>query len=292
MNSSKRRALQWLGSSIAIAGIVFVGLRLRTYGAQVDLSTFQAMTAFVVLGSTLVYGLANGLLALAWWKLLAYFGSGPDRSAAVRIYGLSLLAKYVPGNILHLAGRQAMGVAQGLGGWSLAKSSLWELGLISSAGMLFFFLVLPNFLPLFKIWMATACFVAVLTVAALGLRRIFSPLIATAFRFYMLFLLVSGMVFAALAMSVAEPGSVSVVKVLTLCAAFNLAWVIGLITPGAPAGIGVREMVLIALLGGLLPEADILLSVLLSRAVTIFGDILFFLFCLGTAKKDRRDSPL
>ena len=285
MNSSQKRVLQWAGSTVSIAGILFIGLRVSTYSAQLDFSKFEVITWSVLVGSALVYGMANGLLALAWWNLLRFFKATPDRLWAVRIYGLTQPAKYVPGNIMHLASRQAMGMAQGVPGWSLAKSSLWELGLIFAAGMFFFILVLPHFLPTVTVTMAMVGFAVVTLTTMVGLKRKISPIIARVFGLYLVFLIISGLVFVSLLVCIIETGLFTVPIVVTFCAAFILAWVIGLLTPGAPAGIGVREMVLVALLGGSVPEADLLLTVVLSRAVTMAGDLLFFLFGLGLAKK-------
>ena len=60
-----------------------------------------------------------------------------------------------------------------------------------------------------------------------------------------------------------------------------MAWLAGLLTPGAPAGIGVRELVLVLLLKGIVPEAELLLAVLLSRLVTVGGDLLFYLVAMA-----------
>jgi hypothetical protein len=51
---------------------------------------------------------------------------------------VSQLAKYVLGNIFHLASRQALSMAAGFEGWMPAKSTIWELGLLVLAGVLFF----------------------------------------------------------------------------------------------------------------------------------------------------------
>jgi uncharacterized membrane protein YbhN (UPF0104 family) len=58
--------------------------------------------------------------------------------------------------------------------------------------------------------------------------------------------------------------------------AYVVAWLAGLVTPGAPAGVGVREMVLIFLLGHAIPETELLPAVVVSRLVTVAGDVLFF----------------
>ena len=54
---------------------------------------------------------------------------------------------------------------------------------------------------------------------------------------------------------------------------FSLAWIIGLIVPAAPGGIGVFESVILFSLGSQLPEASLLASLLCYRLVSTFSDI-------------------
>lgn len=65
---------------------------------------------------------------------------------------------------------------------------------------------------------------------------------------------------------------------IPLSGVYVLAWLAGLVTPGAPAGVGVRELVLLFLLKGIVAEADLLLAVVLGRVVTVVGDFGFFVF--------------
>ena len=60
------------------------------------------------------------------------------------------------------------------------------------------------------------------------------------------------------------------------CGAYTAAWLAGFVTPGAPAGLGVRELVLVFLLDGHAAEPDLLPAVVLSRVVTVLGDTFFF----------------
>ena len=55
------------------------------------------------------------------------------------------------------------------------------------------------------------------------------------------------------------------------------AWLIGMITPGAPAGVGVREAILLFLLSMFSP-ANVLIAIVYSRIVTVLGDFIFYLF--------------
>ena len=58
-----------------------------------------------------------------------------------------------------------------------------------------------------------------------------------------------------------------------LISAFSLAWVLGLIIPGAPGGIGVFEASAIVLLGGQFPEGVVLGSVACYRLVSILAEL-------------------
>jgi len=285
MSPIVKNSLHWVGSALAIAGIVFVAMRLNDHRSQLDFSHFDSLMWSAMAGLALVYGLANTVLALAWQNLLMHFGVDVHRLWAVRIYGLTQLAKYIPGNIMHLAGRQAMGLADDIPGWPLAKASVWELGLISIAGALFFVLVLPQFLPIVTVAMAILGFVAVLLILVLVLKRYMSLAVSRAFGWYVVFLVISGIVFVGLLILLKGVDFVTPLLALTFCGAFIVAWLVGLATPGAPAGIGARELALTVLLKGLVNEADLVWAVLMSRVVTVIGDVLFFLLASWLANR-------
>jgi uncharacterized membrane protein YbhN (UPF0104 family) len=112
----------------------------------------------------------------------------------------------------------------------------------------------------------------------LWLKRYVSKSIAQAFGYYIAFLTISGMLFVAVLALISSGLGVTTLQILTLCGAFVIAWLAGLLTPGAPAGVGVRELVLMLLLKDYIIESDLLLAVLLSRLVTVTGDVLYYLF--------------
>lgn len=276
MSPLMKRSLHWAGSALAIAGIVFVALRLYDYGAKIDFSRFGIADWLVLFGYSLIYALANLMLAFAWGDLLGYFRVDRTRRWVVNVYAISQLAKYVPGNIFHLAGRQAMGMAAGVPAWPLAKSSVWELSLISVTGGLFGLLVLPLLAPA-PILSGIGAFALVVGMVAAGLWRCIGPLVARVFVWYVGFLSVSGVLFVGvLLLLVSERSIVESSLWIPMGGAYVIAWLAGLVTPGAPAGLGVREVVLLFLLKGNIAEADLLLAVLLGRVVTVVGDVLFF----------------
>lgn len=275
-----KRALHWAGSALALLGIAFVALRLRDYGAELDFSRFDTGRWSVVAGFALIYGLANLMLSLAWWNLLEQFGASVSRRWAIKTYGISQLAKYVPGNIFHLAGRQAMGMAAGVSGWALAKSSVWELGLISFSGAVFGLLALPLLMPDLPEMISVGMFATVIVMAATLFWRYAGLPVAHAFGWHVSFLAISGLLFTGLIALQGGMLGISGFKWLLLCGAYVLAWLIGLVTPGAPAGVGVRELVLLFLLKGEISEAELVLVVLLGRMVTVGGDVLIYIISL------------
>ena len=69
----------------------------------------------------------------------------------------------------------------------------------------------------------------------------------------------------------------SIVSQGPLISSFSLAWIIGLIVPAAPGGLGVFESVILFSLGSDLPGAPLLASLLCYRLVSTISDILISL---------------
>jgi glycosyltransferase 2 family protein len=276
MSPLLRRVLHWGGSSLALIGVVFVAFRLHSYWLDLDLSRVTSLAWGLIAAFALIYGSANLLLALAWWHLLRYLGASATRLGSIRIYGISQLARYLPGNIFHLAGRQALGMAEGIPAGILAKSAIWELGSIAVAGVLFGWMILPLLSSGFPEEAGVLLLLGSTALIAGLLRGMVGRQPAWSFLWQMLFLLVSGAVFVALLHMVAGGEGLNARHWLTIGGAYIAAWLVGLVTPGAPAGVGVREMILLLLLKGIVAEMDLLLAVLLGRLVTVVGDLLFF----------------
>lgn len=282
-----RRIKFWLhacGAALGVLGVVFVGVRLYGHAGELDFwSRFGGMESLVLVVLAILYGASNALLARAWWCQLDFFEVKANWSWALKAYGLSQLAKYVPGNIFHLAGRQALGMAAGFPARQLAKSAAWEVGSIVVAGGPFGVLVMPLLWPGVSYWVALLVFGLVLLGVRTLARRAFSLAVADAVLWQAGFLVLSGLIFvAALALLMDTPMSWGLV--LPVCGAYVVAWLVGLVTPGAPAGVGVREMVLLFLLNGQVGPDVLLLAVVLGRLVTVAGDFLFFAAMVTTPR--------
>jgi hypothetical protein len=273
------RSLHLFGVFLSLTGLIFVALRIQSYAGQIDFSRLNESIWFLIGLLSILYGTSNLLLARAWWYLLVFWGVAVRWTWAVRIYGLSQIAKYVPGNIFHLAGRQTFGLAAGLPAKAFAKSVFWELALLSLSGILFLLFVLPLYLPWTSAMGSILLFSITLLALAFLLRKTASFQVAAALLLQVAFLFLSGLMFFFLIR--AASGDVELPPFSTVCGAFVTAWLAGFVTPGAPAGVGIREMVLLFLLEGPIPEADLLLAVLLGRGVTVLGDLCYCLMSIA-----------
>ncbi len=272
LSPSLRRLLTLAGAAAAIAGVGFVGVRLyRDFDRLPPLSS-DPLTVSTVLLAICVYAAAGILLAAAWRLLLRVQGIDAGFLGAVRIYGVSQLAKYVPGNVVQFAGRQALAMTAGMPAGAVAVSALAEIGLLVAAGCLLGMPALgPDFLAVVS---GVVLLVLAAAVPLLGGRPAW---LATAFLCQAAFLVFAALAFVlVLAAVTADPVPVHQ-NLAAIGGGYIAAWLVGLLTPGAPSGIGVRELTLTLLLEDLVPGESLLAAVVLSRAVTMLGDLLFFL---------------
>lgn len=291
--SKTRTPRQWisiLGTLVVLLSFYYIGTQLWGYRETLASWTPTAGTILPVGFGIITYALANYLLAAAWIALLRVCGeTRVGWYSLCRIYGKSQIAKYIPGNIAHIAGRHTMGRLAGVSHSHLAVAALYEIiGLVSAA--LIITLVggnkaLDHFtsitwwvygLPIIIIgylatpWMMKRFKADTPSASAL---LMLPPLI-----YYTLFFLVSGI---ALAVIGAYAGHfVQETDYLIILSAFAIAWSVGFLTPGAPSGIGIREAILIFLLSPFTGDANALILALLFRLVTIGGDTLFYLISL------------
>ncbi|URN97628.1 hypothetical protein NB069_13110 [Leclercia adecarboxylata] len=279
--SNLRKALNYAGSVIALLSVLFVVHRINAYWSQVPDNTFTVTLLLLILLLAGVYGAANIILAAAWRLLMLGLEQTISARIATRIYGLTQLAKYVPGNIFQFAGRQFLAMSYGFSGKAIAKSAFLELLLLVLTGAGFVLWMLPLLYPAFSIVYGLSLFIITVLLVAWGLKwRGQSGLIKAVIR-YFLFLLISGTVFLCVLYSIVDSWTLTLAQTLPLIGAYVIAWLAGLVTPGSPAGVGIREFLLILLLKPFFAEIDIVMAVILSRITTVVGDCFFYLYSLS-----------
>lgn len=256
--------------------------------------------------ATAVY---TGLLVavtLGFAHLIRASGHARGRSLdALAVWGKANLAKYLPGNVFHFAGRQILGGRRGWPQPCVAAATLLELALqvalpcLIAAGVLLSIGRLDMLgrlgqsvwaLPLLLTLAVAVAVMAFLVFFGCVIRHPWSKHLARPLAKLNLArpvelcpaILYQGAFFAGMTLIVIAlyglvEGALYVDEVPYLVAAFLASWVLGLVVPGAPGGIGVREGSF-ALLGGVFLVWDSLVLVaLLMRFVTLAGEGLLFL---------------
>lgn len=283
MHPLLKRCLHWAGAALGLAGVIFVAKRMFDSAGQIEFSSFGTGSWAIVAVLSVIFGFANCLLALGWWHILFSLHVRTPMRWAVRTYGISQLAKYVPGNVFHFASRQALGLAAGLPGGALVKSILWELVLASVAGVLFAVLALPLQWSQIPVPLSLLVFVSAFSMVGFSAHRWLGLPVVKALGCSALFLLLSSFVFVSTLSVVTAKGALEIELLPVYLGAYVVAWLAGLVTPGAPAGVGVRELVLLFMFGGRVVEAELLLAVIISRAITVVGDVGFYAWASFTS---------
>jgi glycosyltransferase 2 family protein len=243
---------------------------------------------------------AGSLLLGVAWVLLVRGSSGTRLRAAplFRAHLQSQLAKYVPGNIFHFAYRHVAAREEGVGHRALGLALVLEsVGLIASASAFGLALAwdpriqaiapraallvwLAPFLPLFA-WLLLGWMASRKGLPHLSIGRSWSmlgPVLVLDLFFF---------IFAAVALQWLAPNS-EMLPLSAWCSWLSLAWLLGYVVPGAPAGLGLRELVLVQGLGPLVGQVDALAIAVAYRMVTGLADALLAAIGFGLRTIDRR----
>lgn len=234
-----------------------------------------------------------GLLGtlMCWRAVLADLGSVLPLPAAMRVFFLGQLGKYVPGSVWPVLAQMELGRRHGVPRNRSATVGLVAVALSLVAGLLVSVVTLPftSAQALSTYWYA---FLAV-PLLGLGLlpavaNRILDRLLALACRGGLERPLTGRGMLLALGWSVfvwlmfglhvyllADALGASGAGALPLCTgAYALSWTLGFLVVIAPAGAGVREAALVLTLSPLLDRPEALLVAIVSRAIMTVADLL------------------
>ena len=227
------------------------------------------------------YGFSLFLLAGAWHGLLRFVGAEPSGPAqSIHAFSTSQLAKYVPGNVFHLVGRHFMLRSAGIPDGKLALASALEivLMLIGAGGVVTVAIVSHPPAALEGAALSAVRFVP----AVYGLALISALLVArivgkgnllwllVCLAAYGLFFALMGGTVAMIVAMVARPDP------LAVAGGGVAAWMVGFVTPGAPAGLGTREAAMLLFVGNQVTASALIVSAALFRLVTFVGDLVCF----------------
>lgn len=275
---------QWLhigGAVAALLATAFVIFQLSEDGRYLAVADELRNRLGLLSGLSVGYALLNSLLCFGWAKVCAACRAPIPMAAAMTLFARTHVYRYLPTNVLHFVGRHAALKSLGTSHVSALLINSMEVGLqIVAAAILAvaLWLVMPE--PPWQLPAAAGALglavplVLVLAVAlasiALARQKLADlPTLTLCLVGYLLFFAGSGVLAAQFS------NTEDTLLLVTLVAA--IAWLGGALVPGASAGIGIRELLLLSGLAPILGATEALALALGFRLVTVGGDVLLTL---------------
>lgn len=272
-----KKTVNYVSYLLVFLSVIFIGYKFYTLQGLVNLIGFFEDHSLVFTVACLVYALNNYLLAAGWRLILAGLDEKITIKLSVAIFGVSQIAKYIPGNIFQFAGKQVLAVRHNLNSAKVVKSQFLEVILLLLSSLPFCVYVgVYSFLGMGAALSIFASFLFFLG-ASFIINRVSTNFFRT-FSSYMIFMFVSGGMFFLIVTSTIRVSPALSLNVFVLCS-FVAAWLVGFIMPGSPAGLGVRESILILFLFPVFRDQSLIFNAaILTRLVTVIGDLIFFIF--------------
>jgi len=225
-----------------------------------------------------------------------------DARLAIGIYLKANIGKYLPGNVMHFAGRNLLGSRMNIRQINIAVSTFLEIALTALSALLvviifaFRYLLVVAIIMLqnriyFNIFMIVIVTCVLLTFGVIvycnkhpncleKYMYLFSfkflKVILKVVPVYVGIMILYGLVSVGIIAWILG-GTVTPENVVSTVALYIISWLAGFVIPGAPGGIGIREAISILLLSKIYGMDTVALAAVILRAATILGDLLSFL---------------
>jgi len=297
---NRKKPINVAGNILMVLSFAFIIDRIIKY--KIDFYSVFSAKLFLILGiSIITYAVVVLIMATMYETLLrVLWEKAIIKGSTIYIYCKSNLYKYLPGNIFHYVGRNQIAVDEGILHRVVISATIAEMLLLVVAGVISALAFAGHYAiswlldnNTLKLIIMTAIVILIASSMITILYRIngrakesidkcissIRPIRSTVFlKFIIVYLttfILNGIMFIVLLYGIGgNPGNALILPIIGM---YSFSWIIGFITPGAPAGLGIREAIMSALLFGIVDENIVITSVLFFRVVTIFGDVLGFL---------------
>ncbi|MDT3444826.1 MULTISPECIES: lysylphosphatidylglycerol synthase transmembrane domain-containing protein [unclassified Pseudofrankia] len=285
------RALLVRGALLMAVGLLVVALVKGWHDVS---ASIRELSVVGVVGSAVATVLAVGLTVLSWRAVLAGLGARLPLRAATRIFFVGQVGKYIPGSVWPVLAQMELSRDYGVARPRSAAASLIVLALAVPCGGLAAAVTLPFVSrdALTSYWWA---FAAALAFMLLLWPPVLRRLLAVAFRLLRRpamtepvpgrtvlvgagWLLVSFGCYGVATFLLARDlgASVGGPRLLALAVGgYALAWTAGFLVLVLPAGLGVREAVLVLALSPALAREPALVLTLVSRLLATVADLVW-----------------
>lgn len=294
-----KKIMTWFGRILVVLSLFFIVRSLSGLDIKWESLKRPYLVIFKLLGLSFLIVLCNSMFAYVWKTYLDLLtGKKLPAIDIIYIYLKSNIAKYLPGNVLQYVSRNVLGDKLHIGHKNILMATVMEVTtlfietivfsaaiswkstcnvfekllnsykvdqyilpgivvVVAIAGMAVIYFVKKGWFHSIKKYV-TVRSVGIIVRAFIiyGVIRLIS-----AFILYYIFKVILGIDFSYSAVASADA----------------LSWLAGYVVPGAPGGIGIREVVLMWLLEAKCQKENIILVAVLLRLCAITGDFLTFL---------------
>ncbi|WP_413171266.1 lysylphosphatidylglycerol synthase transmembrane domain-containing protein [Anabaena azotica] len=290
-----KKVLRWfiLGVTLFFLGKALKDNWLEVSSIRIDAAGWASLA--VATGITL---LAHTWAGWIWTWVLQELNQPVSSAQFIQVYLKTNIAKYLPGNIWHYYGRILAAKNANVSAGAATLSVLLE-PLLMAAAALIIVVLFGSQLAVNNTNFGVHILQIVSLFLVLGVVHpwVLNPVIRFLYRLknkksdsenqsinslsierYPLRPLLGELVFLGLRgtgfiLTMYALGSLNFSQIPLLLGAFSFAWVLGLVVPGAPGGLGVFEATAIAILQHRFPAALVISAIALYRLISIFAEI-------------------
>ncbi len=296
-----KKTIYILGYLIVFLSIAFLFRKISIHGLSIIKYPNKIKLLSISFLAGLCYMFIYFMPLTSWHYLLKFTAPDTCFSTTYFIYSRSQIAKYIPGNVFHYAGRQTIGYMVGIKQSSILMATVIETILITIValgisisgililgfnkenlnfligaeiilifGLLFLLFFLPKISIQFSFLRKTLG-----TFATFNIKQ-WCKVISLPLLFYTISFILIGILLWAVTILCFKI-EISKRMFLAFTTVFATAWVLGFVTPGSPGGIGIREAILAAGLSPFIGASTAISIAIIARIITILGDVFFFL---------------
>jgi len=295
----KSNILNLLLASVGVLIILFLFIKLKSFVGKIDFRELSFNYYYLALSFSLI-PVWFSIMCYIWKDLLREMGYRISQIDAMRIIGLSMFGKYIPGKLWFTLGRavlaERLGVPKKLTFTTIILETYFLL--LTGAG---FFVFLLFSLPTKPSYYTSLFVVALILLFPLSLPSVFKRILNFLLKLlkkdsleinlsifyvvkimflYIIVWVISGIEFYLLFRSFSSLPLDPMIGI----SIYPAAWIIGFVVIIMPAGLGFREGVMFFFLSQKVPSETAVVMTLLSRIQITIGE-LFYLFLLFGSKK-------
>jgi len=299
-----KKLVSYVGTLLMILSLVFIARRLMT-DEGFDRELFGLLTSpWVVAGLLGIAALEGSGILLAGLNFRALIrnvsGIVLGRPLALSVYTESNVYKYIPGGVMYVAGRNRLAVeVDDLSHGKVVLATILEgigmvIGVVVVAVIFAFdysvtYIRRMDILPMIVAIVGVVAIAAAITLYCLrhriggGIKRLTSNMetinfsvVAKRVGFSIILMFLYSVTFLLTLMILGQ--ELTFELGFAIIGLYLLSWLAGFITPGAPSGLGVREVVMMMFLGDFVSVSILTAAMVMHRVLTVIGDVAAYIF--------------